>query len=70
MFKYLPGKDWPVEVKHKIDMMRQKNSLLVIRLRFKERLHVRKTKLPLDLQWLLLLRQLVPTLSSIWYPTI
>lgn len=26
MFKYLPGKDWPVEVKHKIDMMRQKNA--------------------------------------------
>jgi hypothetical protein len=26
LFKYLPGKDWPVEVKHKIDMMRQKNA--------------------------------------------
>jgi len=27
LFKYLPGKDWPIEVKHKIDMMRQKNAI-------------------------------------------
>lgn len=26
MFKYLPGKDWPVDVKNKIDMMRQKTA--------------------------------------------
>jgi hypothetical protein len=26
LFKYLPGKDWSVEVEHKIDKMRQKNA--------------------------------------------
>ena len=58
LFKYQPGKDWPVEVNHKIDMMRQKNATdtsFIARnktARFKKRLHVRRTKFPLDLQWL------------------
>jgi hypothetical protein len=72
LFKYLPGKDWPLEVKHKIDMMRQKNATDTFIARNKTALQGKtpreKNEVSFGSAMVYLLGQLVPTVSSIWYP--